>query len=596
MSRGPDETNAATGRRRTLTIALLSLAILAAVAVPRIVALGGVSATHHFVFMDQMYHQANQNALALAASAPADELDPFLRENDWSRDLVHGTRWSKAIYHLNLGWHRLLDVGLQSPAPILLTNLLFTLLLLLGVAALGRELGGVRLGLWGALFTALCPALVAHSWYLSHDYPLVALAPGALFLLWRSRGFARPWPTLAFALLGGLAMYIKLNYALYLLFPSVTALVVGLRAGQVGRLRVLGQAAGAALLVAAMSYLLQGWTLAELWQLLTVHWSGPAWEAEDTQFQLVRPWTLRWAATMVLFAAANYPWPLLLLAAPGLLLLHLPRKTGPEHGGRPLPRWLLISFIWGTYLLLTLLDNKMERYIQPLYPVLALLCAWWIQDRAPRRVRTPALAAVALAHVAVLVFTHLHPTPWFLDERASSVERYMYELGMPGRERLDGLRRNGYHPTCRVAPLIKKVQALAGAASTRPMAVAIQWPEPGDPLLQRPGREPLPDMLPVTTHDLFLPLAHLSRPRPVLLIDTENQARLGPSFLGVPALVMVHPEGMDLAARYPGLKMGQSREHLLRCDRDDAHEVPVRLTRVSMEMHEPDVPRDPDVK
>ncbi len=589
------ESGEANGRRRTLTITLLSLAILAAVVTPRVVALRGLPATHHFVFMDQMYHQANQNALALTRSTPAERLDPFLQENDWTRDLFHGSRWSKAIYHLNLGWHRLLDVGLQSPAPILLTNLLFTLLLLLGVVALGRELGGVRLGLWGALFTALCPALVAHSWYLSQDYPLVALTPGALFLLWRTRGFSRPWPTLAFALLGGLAMYIKLNYALYLLFPSVAALVVGLRAGQVGRLRVLAQAAGAATLVAIMSFLLQGWNLAELWQLLAVHWSGPAWNPDDTQLRLVQPWTLRWAATMVLFAAASYPWPLLLLALPGLVLLHLPGKRWQGQ----LPRWFLLTFFWGTLLLLTLMDNKMERYLQPVYPVLALLCAWWIRDRAPRRARTPALAAAALAHVAVLVMTHLHPTPWFLDERAATVERYMYELGMPGRDRLDGLRRNGYHPICQLTPVVKKMQALAGKGASRPIAAAIQWPEPGDPLLQRPGGEPLPDMLPITAHDLFLPLAHLSRPRHALLIDTESQARLDPSFLRAPALIIMHPEGMDLAARYPGLRPGESREHLLRCDRDDAREVPVMLTRVRMEGGDPDVGvnvKDPDLR
>ena len=578
-------------RRGKLTIALLSLSILAAVAVPRIIALGGQEGTHHLVFMDMMYHQANQNALTLAAAATDQRpLHPFLLENDWTLDLFHGARWSKAIYRLNMLWHSLLDVGLQSPAPVLLTNLLFTLLMVLGVVALGREMGGRRLGLWAGLFTALCPALLAHSWYISLDYPLVALIPWALFLLWRSRGFVRPAPTLAFALVSGLAMYIKLNFALYLLFPSLVALVLGLRAKEARRLRVLGHAAGATLLVAAMSYLLQGWTTQELWQLLAVHWSGPAWNPEDTQFTLVKPWTPRWAATMLLFAAANYPWPLLLLAAPGLVLLHLGRKDTPLPG-----RWLLLSFIWGTYLILTLLDNKMERYLQPIYPTLALLCAWWVWDRVPRRARTPVLAAMALAHAAVLVVTHLHPTPWYLDAQAADQERYMYELGMPGQERLAGLRRHGYHPSCQVEPLIKKIHALAGPGNS-PLAAAIQWPEPGDPLLHSEGGgEPLPELLPVSSHDLFLSLAHLTRDRPVLMVDTENQARLHSSMLDIPALILVHPGAMDLAARYPGLRIGESREHLLRCDRDDVRQVPVMLTRVHMERKEKDKIVDPDL-
>jgi hypothetical protein len=182
----------------------------------------------------------------------------------------------------------------------------------------------------------------------------------------------------------------------------------------------------------------------------------------------------------------------------------------------------------------------------------------------------------------VLVWTHLTPTPWFMDEEAAHQGRYMYELGMPGKENLDGLRRNVYHPKCELGPLLKTIQDVGGAGDKRPMAAAIQWPEPDDPMLHRPQGEPLPGMLPVSSYDLFISLAHVTRDRPVLLIDAENQGRLGPDFLGIPALVFVHPEGMDLEARYPNLRKGQSKAHLLRCDAPDAKEVPVRVTRVRL--------------
>lgn len=223
----------------------------------------------------------------------------------------------------------------------------------------------------------------------------------------------------------------------------------------------LAHAAAAAAVTLTISYLLQGWSLGEVWALLAAHFGGVV-PKEIFPHELIEPWSWRWLSAMARFAATNFPWPLLLLALPGLALLHARRSIA----ARP----LLLAFIWGTYLLLTLMANKMERYLQPVYPLLCLLTAWWVLTALPRRWRTVAALWMAVVFGAVLVLAHHRPLPW--SPRAA--ERYSYELHMPSPSDLSGLRRRGLHPRCDVRRLVDAVAHLVRRDTTRrPLAIHV---------------------------------------------------------------------------------------------------------------------------
>ena len=542
------------GRSRAARTVALLLVLLGIFALPRLVALRGVSNTSHLVFMDMFYHLTKLDVMHKRQTLGHEQLqDPYFKQNPGLLRPYENMRWPRGVYEVGRLW--IGSFGPQSIWTVQLTNLPFTLLLALGVVGLGRAMGGTRLGLWAAALTLLCPALVAHSWYFSLDYPLVAMVTVGLYLLWRTRGFCSGRDSLIFAVWSSLGLTIKTTYGLYLLGPAAVALVLGLlEPGPPGRRRVVLHAALATLATLALSFMINGWDPGLLWREFVVHLVG---EVEPgLSFKTLEPWTLRWAGSMVVFAVANFPWPLLILALPGLILAH---TRTPLSG-----RWLWLGFFWGTCLVLTLMANKMERYLQPVYPLLCLLSVWWVYARVPRRWRRVALVWITTAYAAVLLVVHEHPTPWFPDRESATTERYMHELGMPGRAVLDGLRRYTYHPGCDLRPLLDQVAAL-GRRSSRPLAFGVQWPKDAASAPRQ-----------LTTHNLVLPLIQRLRGRFVFHHDDTNRVPLSPLLRAAPNLMVLHPPGLDLRQRHPELQELDHRDLAVWCEQDGT--VRARLT------------------
>jgi len=541
---------------------LVALLVVAWVA-PRAVALRGVAHGYHFRFMDMVYHLSNLDELDKLARLPAAaRQDPFFHHFGGELDRFHAEQWPTTVYQVAR-----LFLPLGGPDSVwvpLGVNALFTLVLVVGVLLLGHALGGLRLGLWGALLTLLCPALVAHSWYFSLDYPLTAMVVVGLALLVRTRGLSRPLATLGFAVWSGLGLAVKLSYALYLVVPGVVTFALAMRSGPRGqRLKVLYASAlvvGGALLI---SVTLQRWDPSATARLLWLHLSAPAWEPGDTQFTLIPPLTLRWLAAMGLFALSNFPWPLLLLALPGLVLLHRRQSAIPG-------RWVPLTFIYATYAILTIMANKMERYLQPVYPVLCLLAAWWVLAWVrPRRLQRVVLGAEVAVFAGLLVVTHFWPTPWILDERMATRERYMLELDMPGHERLRGLARHGHHPFCGLRPVARAARALMkDRAPNRPVSMGVIWP--------REFERALPRVL--TSYDLFLLGLDLFRQRFVFFHDGLPDTPLEPQDLYAPNLLLLHPPGLDLTAGHPMLRRVGARDFTIACDDPGPPRQAVRLT------------------
>jgi hypothetical protein len=315
----------------------------------------------------------------------------------------------------------------------------------------------------------------------------------------------------------------------------------------------VGHVVLATLVTVVLSFLYNGWSLRLLWQEFWSHLAGTV--EPELRLQLVPAWSLRWFGAMAIFAVANFPWPLLLLAVPGLILAH----TRTALAGR----WLWLSFLWGTYVVLTLMANKMERYLQPVYPLLCLFTVWWVFTMVRGRWRTVVLLWVATAYAAVLWLAHEHPTPWFPDHKSATTERYMHEIGMPGRAALDGLRRYTYHPRCELRPVIDAAETL-GRRSSRPLALAVQWSD-----------EAVPELPHLTTHDLVLPVAQRIRHRFVYHHDAPNRTPLDPIIRGAPSLIVLHPRTRDFRRRYQDLEELDHRDVVVRCG---GEVVPARVT------------------
>ncbi len=206
----------------------------------------------------------------------------------------------------------------------------------------------------------------------------------------------------------------------------------------------------------------------------------------------------------------------------------------------------------------------MERYLQPVYPLICLLSVWWVFARVPRRWRRVALVWITTAYAAVLLMVHERPTPWFPDHESATVERYMHEIGMPGREVLDGLRRYTYHPSCDLRQLLDQVATL-GRRSARPLAFGVHWPKDAAPA---PGQ--------INTHNLVLPVIQRLRGRFVFYHDDTNQAPLSPMLRAAPNLMVLHPPELDLRQRHPDLQELDHRDLVVRCDQGGS--VRTRLT------------------
>lgn len=530
--------------------ALLALFIVtAAYGLPRLVQLWGVSRTAHFQFLDMPVHLTNATLLARSTGVePTD--DPYLARFDDVLTLDFATRWPTGVYEMAGPLIHLF--GPLSIWTTQLLNLLFTVVLVLAVMGLGSCADAPRAGVWGALLAVLCPALAAHSWYFSLDYPLVAMVTMGLLLLWRTRGFSRLPESLSLALWSALGLWIKYNYALYLLAPSVVVLAAGLRGPRRGR--ALLHAGGAVAVTLLATWLLARPDLSALWLEL----SGHATATTDPAFtsELLQPWTAAWLLAVFWLAAASFPAPLLALSLPGLVAAHTRRWRGDL--------WPVLAFLWGGGLMLTLMAHKLERYVQPLYPALCLLCAWACCRLLPRRWRARGLWGTAAAFALVLVLTQFYPLPWAPLDGAARDVAFMFELRTPDRRRMAGLRRLVHHPTCDLRPLAREVAALVrGSRSRRPMGVGALLREP-------PGRGALGAQEPA--YFTYLAAAQADRRLLIPLVDLEGA--LPERARQLPRLLLLHRPG-EPVLRQGGLRTLAQRPVVLTCG---ASKETLRLT------------------
>ena len=508
-------------------VALIALAYV----LPRVAAYGGVQRTAFFRFADGAEHLLRLDKLSKLSRLDEQKKRAVLQAIKDGVVRPHRSEHRPdGVYRVASLWAGRL--GVLSLWTTQLTNGLFSVILVLGIVGLGARLGGLTVGLWGALLAVLCPALVGASWYFAVDYPLAAMVVFGLFLLQRTRGLTCWWACALFALWSSLGLCVKMSYAIYLAGPGVWALVTGLRGGK-GRAAVVISALVIAAGSVALALQLQGSSLQTVLELARYH------ALPDEAMGTIQPLTWAWVAAVMLLAADNFPLPLLLLAAPGLVLLHV-RRHARGNG-------LLLAMVWGTYLLLTLGSHKLERYGLPLYPVLCLLTAWWAVTVIPERWRGAALAGLLAAYLGVLGLAHHHPPPWLFNEPDKTLQPWMIDQPLPGQAWLDDL---GPHPSvegCQLRPALEAVGRLAHLDADDPVVgIAPVWPAP--------DKSPL--YLNIATHAI----PHI-RDRII-----EDIHRLNPDVALPRSVIVVHAPGDDPRAIVPRLKLRRSSEVVLPCE------------------------------
>ncbi len=275
-----------------------------------------------------------------------------------------------------------------SPTVLRLANLLYLLVLLVGVYKLGRRCLDRRAGLLAATLVSLMPAVYGGSRVVGLDFPALCLTPLAVYLLLRSDGFKRPGYAVAFGATAGLAALIKGQVLLFLFWPAALALVLGIwrslkeeDAGPWWR-----TALGAGLTLVALAAASAVWWVGrfeELTRVLAGHATGKEmlfYESDPSVLGGVK----YFLTTFPLLVTG--PLSLVLVAAVVVLLR-----------GRVRLRWELLAWIAIPLLLHMVLKVRHFRYLFPLVPAAAVLLGVGVYTLKVRWRHAVAGGLVALA-------------------------------------------------------------------------------------------------------------------------------------------------------------------------------------------------------
>ncbi|MBD2259679.1 glycosyltransferase family 39 protein [Pseudanabaena sp. FACHB-2040] len=300
---------------------------------------------------------------------------PAFTEESWWQALwqLSPTYRAPFVYLMTVPLFQVLGRGFDQAV---LVNSVFNGLLLLLTYSLGRRVFDRQTGLWAAAVCALVPVLLLLRVDYLLDYGLIVCVLAGFLCLtaWRTAGAAGRWGwALGFGVSFGLTLLTKPTGILFLLLPMGWIAVESL----LKRRWHLWLQWGLAAVVA----------VAIFWPWFQTNWitilstsgkSNAGWIAAELDLES------RWSVwTYYLRMLPRMITPALLWAGVGSWILGLVAwKTGlikpAVNWDRPHPnqkkQWLwLLSYVVGTYVLLSLLQNKDPRHIVPYVPIVVIL-------------------------------------------------------------------------------------------------------------------------------------------------------------------------------------------------------------------------------
>ena len=315
---------------------------------------------------------------------------------------LNGLRVIHSNYPLIVHFPRVAAGLLFGPSPLVFcaANVVYGAALLVSVYYLGRRCHGRSAGLLAAALVSVTPAFYGGARSMGLDYPAMCMTSLAVLMLVRADGFRRLPDAIGFGVCAGLAILIKGQSALFLVWPA--AFVLG-RA--VWRVRAGGEAlwrplAGGALAVAVLLGTTAVWwagRVAHLARYMSAHSTGEGLRDVAGDITL---WGGVVHYTQALPLVLSAP-----LALAALLLL-------PAFVRRGKQRWVVLIWLVVPLALHMALSVRHPRYIFPLVPAAAVILAVGLCSLRPRLRSVAAAVVGGLGVIAWLSCTCLsHPAP-----------------------------------------------------------------------------------------------------------------------------------------------------------------------------------------
>jgi hypothetical protein len=279
-------------------------------------------------------------------------------------------------------------------APTWLTlraaNVVYVIILLVGIYKLGKQCHGRAAGLLAAAFVSLMPAVYGGWRTIGLDFPALCLTPLAIHSLLRSDGFRRLPQAALFGLFTGLAALVKGQTLLFIFCPACVVLARGLWNGWHARkeesAHLWATLRGAAAALCALSATTAFWWWGRLGYLIEIfrsHSSGEGMLWHEASLSV-------WGGLSCYLGRLPHLLGLPLLA--GVLLVL------PAFLRRCRYRWEIVAWIAPPIALHIGMAVRNPRYLFPLVPALALVLAMGMLTLRPRlrRIATPTVAILAV--------------------------------------------------------------------------------------------------------------------------------------------------------------------------------------------------------
>ncbi|HHP7243195.1 MAG TPA: glycosyltransferase family 39 protein [Elainellaceae cyanobacterium] len=307
--------------------------------------------------------------------------------------------------------------------PALRVNNVYTVILLVSVYGLGRQVLSPRVGLWAAGLCVLFPEFYSLRTQYFMDYPLAALTTASLWVLTLWRDGSSRWAqwslALGFGTCFGLALLMKQTAVFFLALPVLWMLGRQLQKRSWERLIQLFSGLLIAL-VLMIPWSRHNWVF-QISAAFSANTRSAAIEGDPSVTSLAA-WTFYWQQL-----PSSVSYPLLIVPIVGLILgttvfrhttpMDQPSGTLRQHPQTNLSAlgWLMV-FLAGAYIIWSAIANKDVRYIMPWLPIWSIVLAYGL-TRFPRRWRAVPWATVGLA--IILMVLNLFPVAGPMGDRLS---------------------------------------------------------------------------------------------------------------------------------------------------------------------------------
>ena len=302
-------------------------------------------------------------------------------------------------------------------------NVIYFILLLVGVYGIGRRCHSRGAGLLAASLVSLMPAVYGGWRTLGLDFPAMCVTPPAILMLMRCQGFCRLGASMTFGLVAGLAILIKVQCAFFIVPPAAyvlgSHLAASLRTSHTPQIkRTLFNAGACVLVVALVTMVWWAGRLGDVAGRLLSHTTGEGMLAFEGDVSL-------WGG--LFFYVTSLPTMVSNLMTLALVLLFVPFLRGSRHR-RELLLWLVIPF-----LLHVVLKVRNVRYLFPLAPVIALIISVGLCSLRPLLLRNIAAAVTGVGAVALWLIcsfsgvrcdgASIRPMRWYHEMMSGRVPR-----------------------------------------------------------------------------------------------------------------------------------------------------------------------------